>query len=224
MSGTERRKVVRVGFERGIPAFLMAIDGTWRRGCTMADVSEAGAKLIVSGSIEGLNLREFFLVLSSTGLAYRRCELSWINGDQIGARFVQAERQEIAHWRRRWRGDNSCRSGQSKKPRSSFSICTHCNKQKAPREGRLPHSIFDRSDQTKARTDPLSTVRDETQATKAEDHHRPGGGLGDRRRDGLGASKGAERENERRRIEVAVVEKEIVVRFGREDSTTAEGH
>jgi hypothetical protein len=89
MNGTDRRKGVRVGFERGIPAFLMAIDGTWRRNCTMADASEAGAKLVVSGSIEGLNLREFFLVLSSTGLAYRRCELSWINGDQIGAKFVK---------------------------------------------------------------------------------------------------------------------------------------
>jgi hypothetical protein len=27
--------------------------------------------------------------LSSTGLAYRRCELSWVNGDLIGAKFVQ---------------------------------------------------------------------------------------------------------------------------------------
>jgi hypothetical protein len=87
--GGERRKNPRVGFERGIEVYLMAIDGTWRRGCTMQDVGENGAKLAVRGSIEGLNLKEFFLLLSSTGLAYRRCELSWVNGDLIGAKFVQ---------------------------------------------------------------------------------------------------------------------------------------
>jgi PilZ domain len=89
MSNPERRKVVRVGFERPVPVYAMAIDGTWRRECTMADASDEGAKLVMSGSIEGLNLNEFFLVLSSTGLAYRRCELSWVNGDQIGAKFVK---------------------------------------------------------------------------------------------------------------------------------------
>jgi hypothetical protein len=30
-----------------------------------------------------LNLKEFFLLLSSTGLAYRRCEMGRMNGDQI---------------------------------------------------------------------------------------------------------------------------------------------
>jgi len=66
----------------------MGIDGTWRRDCTMEDVSETGSKLTVEGSIEGLHLKEFFLLLSSTGLAYRRCELVWVNGNQIGARFI----------------------------------------------------------------------------------------------------------------------------------------
>jgi len=27
--------------------------------------------------------------LSSTGLAYRRCELAWVNGDQIGVNFLK---------------------------------------------------------------------------------------------------------------------------------------
>jgi hypothetical protein len=67
----------------------MAIDGTWSRDCKMQDVSETGCKLTVEGSIEGLALKEFFLLLSSTGLAYRRCELSWVNGDQLGAGFVK---------------------------------------------------------------------------------------------------------------------------------------
>ena len=90
----ERRKGERVVFERGIPAHMMGIDGTWRRDCTMEDVSETGAKLTVDGSVEGLHLKEFFLLLSSTGLAYRRCELAWVNGDQIGVNFPQAGRQE----------------------------------------------------------------------------------------------------------------------------------
>ena len=39
--------------------------------------------------VPGLHLKEFFLLLSSTGLAYRRCELSWVNGDQIGVTFLK---------------------------------------------------------------------------------------------------------------------------------------
>ncbi|MGO9360948.1 MAG: PilZ domain-containing protein [Xanthobacteraceae bacterium] len=86
---TERRSGERVTFERGFAAHMMGIDGTWRRNCIMEDVSETGAKLTVEGSVEGLNLKEFFLLLSSTGLAYRRCELSWVNGDQIGVSFLK---------------------------------------------------------------------------------------------------------------------------------------
>lgn len=53
----------------------MAIDGTWQRPCTMQDVSETGAKLTVGSSIEGLPLTKLFLVLSTLGKAYRRCQL-----------------------------------------------------------------------------------------------------------------------------------------------------
>ena len=41
----------------------------------MIDVSQSGARLLIEGSLEGLDLKEFFLLLSSTGLAYRRCKL-----------------------------------------------------------------------------------------------------------------------------------------------------
>ena len=86
---TDHRGNSRVIFERGIPAQMMGIDGTWRRDCTMEDVSESDAKLTIDGSVEGLHLKEFFLLLSSTGLAYRRCELAWVNGDQIGVNFLK---------------------------------------------------------------------------------------------------------------------------------------
>jgi hypothetical protein len=67
MAVTERRRGERVTFERGFGAHMMGIEG----------------------SVEGLHLKEFFLLLSSTGLAYRRCELAWVNGDQIGVNFLK---------------------------------------------------------------------------------------------------------------------------------------
>jgi hypothetical protein len=66
----------------------MAVDGTWRRACFLLDVSDTGAKIEVEGSIDVLKAREFFLVLSSMGLAYRRCELVWIDGATAGVRFI----------------------------------------------------------------------------------------------------------------------------------------
>jgi hypothetical protein len=36
-----------------------------------------------------LDLKEFFLLLSSTGLAYRRCRMVRLAGDQIGIEFLK---------------------------------------------------------------------------------------------------------------------------------------
>ena len=79
----------RVTFSRGYGVCIMGIDGTWRRACLLRAISDYDAILSVEGSIQGLNLKEFFLLLSSTGLAYRRCELAWVNGDQIGVNFLK---------------------------------------------------------------------------------------------------------------------------------------
>lgn len=89
--GKELRKSQRIDFERGIDVQIMGIDGTWRRACRMLDVSEGGALLQVQGSVGDLDLKEFFLVLSSTGLAYRRCKMVRVNGDQIGVIFLKCE-------------------------------------------------------------------------------------------------------------------------------------
>ena len=72
-----------------MPAQMMAIDGTWRRACTLKDVSDVGAKLQVLTSIEGLALNEFFLLLSSTGSAYRRCQLDRVNGEELQVSFIR---------------------------------------------------------------------------------------------------------------------------------------
>ena len=87
------RKADRVTFANGLKLHMMAIDGTWRRTCEMLDISSTGARLLVEGSLEGLNLKEFFLLLSSTGLAYRRCEVVRINGDEIGVRFLEEKKK-----------------------------------------------------------------------------------------------------------------------------------
>src|ERR1700730_14176592 len=82
------RNSERIDFERGIPVYMMGIDGTWRRDCLMIDVSQTGTRLLIEGSLEGLDLKEFFLLLSSTGLAYRRCQLVRVDGNQIGVAFL----------------------------------------------------------------------------------------------------------------------------------------
>lgn len=79
----------RVAFETPISAHMMAIDGTWRRACVVKDVSDCSATLIVEESIQGLALHEFFLLLSSTGLAYRRCLLDGVNGTEITVSFLR---------------------------------------------------------------------------------------------------------------------------------------
>lgn len=92
MAYTEQQaeKEKRVSFERPFDARLMAIDGTWQRACKIHDVSELGAKLVVDGTLTGQ--KEFFLVLSPIGLAYRHCELAWVNGEFVGVQFLNRSR------------------------------------------------------------------------------------------------------------------------------------
>lgn len=78
----------RVTFSRGYDVCIMGIDGTWRRNCVLNAISDTDAAVTVEGSVQGLNLKEFFLLLSSTGLAYRRCELIRINGAEMDIQFL----------------------------------------------------------------------------------------------------------------------------------------
>jgi hypothetical protein len=86
--------VERVTFSRGYDVCIMAIDGTWRRDCTLNAISDTDAILTVEGSIQGLNLKEFFLLLSSTGLAYRRCELVRVNGAEMDIQFLRGKNRK----------------------------------------------------------------------------------------------------------------------------------
>ncbi len=91
----ERRLCERVQFGRGYTARIMAIDGTWQRDCRIGDVSDTGAKLRIRGSVANIDTQEFFLVLSPTGRAFRRCERIWINGSEFGVRFLKDRLDEV---------------------------------------------------------------------------------------------------------------------------------
>jgi hypothetical protein len=103
------RKSTRVTFEEAINVQIMGIDGTWCRRCKLVDVSVSGARLIVTDSLEGLNLKEFFLMLTPTGAAFRRCELIRLNGDEIGIRFLK--RSEVRSKPKRRLASPSATSG-----------------------------------------------------------------------------------------------------------------
>ncbi len=90
----ENKNLDRVTFSRGYDVCIMAIDGTWRRSCQLNAISDNDAILTVEGSIQGLNLKEFFLLLSSTGLAYRRCELVCVNGAEMDIQFIKGKNKK----------------------------------------------------------------------------------------------------------------------------------
>jgi len=96
MDQKQSRKAERVQFGKGVAMRIIAIDGSWFRACNILDVSEDGALLQFEQSLGGLNLDEFFLALSSTGVAFRRCKMAWINGDQMGVHFIKGNERAPA--------------------------------------------------------------------------------------------------------------------------------
>lgn len=88
------RKALRVRMDHKQAVNLMGSDGTWRRRCVLLDVSQSGAKIEVEGTLDVLQAKEFFMLLSSTGLAYRRCELVWIDGTMAGVHFINADNKK----------------------------------------------------------------------------------------------------------------------------------
>ena len=88
------RKSERVRMEHRREVNLVGVDGTWRRKCALLDVSATGARLDVEGTLEVLKAGEFFLLLSSTGLAFRRCQLVRVDGTTVGVRFVTESKKK----------------------------------------------------------------------------------------------------------------------------------
>jgi hypothetical protein len=67
-------------------AWVAIGDNSPAKGCTVADVSETGARLELAAPDE--LPKEFWLLLSRDGKVRRRCEVVWQTGDQVGARYV----------------------------------------------------------------------------------------------------------------------------------------
>jgi hypothetical protein len=92
----EQRRANRVQVEHKRHVNLVGVDGTWQRSCVLLDVSDGGARIEIEGSTDVLRAKEFFLLLSSTGLAFRRSEFAWIDGAQAGIRFISATAKKKA--------------------------------------------------------------------------------------------------------------------------------
>jgi len=71
------KSIERVTFSRGVDVCIMAIDGTWRRDCQLNAISDNDAALTVEGSIQGLNLKEFFLLVRVNGT---EMDISFLKG------------------------------------------------------------------------------------------------------------------------------------------------
>ncbi len=82
----------------------MGTDATWFRQCLVDDISETGARMSFIGSVEGLPLKECFLVLSERGTAYRLCEMIWLKGESMGVRFLKRAAGDPTQRRARARG------------------------------------------------------------------------------------------------------------------------
>src|SRR4051794_8391723 len=85
----------QVTFGRGHSVWIMAIDGTWPRSSVLNGLSATDAELTLEGSIEGLNLKEFFLLLSSSGLAYRRCGLVRVTRASVDIRYIKTKKGQL---------------------------------------------------------------------------------------------------------------------------------
>jgi hypothetical protein len=79
----QKRKAIRRPLHAA--AFLYTKAGWPICACELEDVSQAGAKLLLS-TIEELP-KELIVSLSRDGKVRRHCEVAWSNGNRVGVRF-----------------------------------------------------------------------------------------------------------------------------------------
>lgn len=85
MGSAENRKHVRRIIN--YPAFLDFGDGSPPRECTMCDVSQEGAQLLV---VDAEAVPEMFvLALRADGAARRQCKVVWRTKTQLGVEFMK---------------------------------------------------------------------------------------------------------------------------------------
>jgi hypothetical protein len=69
---------------------VISIDGTFKRACTVMDISHSGARIGLSDD-SGFDPTEFFLLMSTLGAVHRRCCAVRRYGNEIGVTFVRSD-------------------------------------------------------------------------------------------------------------------------------------
>jgi hypothetical protein len=82
----ERRKEPRVIFEQPLDVRVMTIEGTWSGEGLLMEISDAGARLKMTGHAS--ELTEFFIILNRFGPpVFRLCKRIWVVREQTGVSF-----------------------------------------------------------------------------------------------------------------------------------------
>ena len=82
----EQRRSLREHVQ--FPAWIDIGDGSQPRNCTVLDVSEDGARIMLSSTAE--LPKEFWLVLTKDGTRRRHCRMVWRTETQIGVEYLGA--------------------------------------------------------------------------------------------------------------------------------------
>ena len=82
----EQRRSLRQPVQ--FPAWIDLGNGSEHRECTVLDVSDGGARLMVASP--GHLPKEFWLLLTRSGARRRRCKLVWRSDVEIGVRYLGA--------------------------------------------------------------------------------------------------------------------------------------
>ena len=95
--GFEKRQSAR--WRLNYPGRIDAGDGSPQRDCLIADISDAGAKLVIEA--HRATLKQFTLWMSGSKTRCRRCHVVWRTYSEIGVEFLPEEARRLATSQRR---------------------------------------------------------------------------------------------------------------------------
>lgn len=87
----EQRRSIREYVD--FPAWIDVGDGSQPRSCTVLDVSEDGARVMVASPVE--LPKEFWLVLSKDRTRRRHCRMVWRSDTQVGVQYLGAVQSDF---------------------------------------------------------------------------------------------------------------------------------
>ena len=87
----EQRQSIREQVQ--FPAWIDFGDGSQPRDCTVLDVSEDGARIMVSSPVK--LPKEFWLVLSKDRTRRRHCQMVWHSDTEVGLKYLEAIQYEV---------------------------------------------------------------------------------------------------------------------------------